>query len=152
MNPLLDGVDHINIYSKGQTELGRWLSNFTRQFFICDDGEFCSIEGYWYWLLCSHKNKEKLRDLHGYLAKKVGRELGTADWPQDDTNLKLPLEEFKKKIKTAMEIKLYSNLEMEKLFKVSTLPFTHYYTYGTKVIEVPENNWVLEHWETLRGS
>ena len=142
LNYKTDGIDHINIYSKGATELGRYLSNFTKEVFICDDGEFASIEGYWYWLNCNHPKKDRLKFLYGYLAKKVGRELGCKDWNDS--------EEFKIKIKTAMEIKLFSNTKMFKEFKKSKLPFTHYYVYNGKVMEVPENSWVLEHWEYLR--
>lgn len=25
----IDGIHHINIYSKGKTEVGKWLSNFS---------------------------------------------------------------------------------------------------------------------------
>lgn len=28
--PEMDGIDHINVYSKGKTELGKLLSNFAR--------------------------------------------------------------------------------------------------------------------------
>lgn len=137
-----DGIDHLNIYSKGQTELGRWLSNFTKEVFICDDGEFASIEGYWYWLSCKHKDKDKLRYLYGYMAKRVGRNLGCPDW--------LDAEEFKLKIKSAMEIKLFTNVKMFKEFKKNTLPFTHYYVFGGKIVDVPEAKWILDHWEYLR--
>jgi len=45
-----DGVTHINIYSKGRTTLGQMLSNFEDSPFTCEDGNFRSIEDYWYWL------------------------------------------------------------------------------------------------------
>ncbi len=133
-----DGIDHINIYSKGKTRLGIWLSNFQKEPFECEDGKFYSIEGYWYFLGCGN---EKLRKCYGYMAKKIGRESGAKDW--------LETEEFKNKIKKAMEIKLTLNPEMAKEFKYSVLPFKHYYIhYG--VIEVPEAKWILDHWELLR--
>ena len=46
INPQNDGVDHINIYSKGLTELGRFLSNFEHILITTEDGDFNSIEGY----------------------------------------------------------------------------------------------------------
>lgn len=142
-NPKIDGIDHINIYSKGETELGRWLSNFTKEYFMCDDGEFASIEGYWYWLLLEgNPKREQMRNMYGYLAKKIGRQLGAKDW--GDT------EEFKNKIKTAMQIKLLTNPKMKKEFKYSVLPFTHYYVVNGFVKEVPEGQWILDHWEYLR--
>lgn len=40
-----DGIDHINIYSKGKTTLGRMLSNFAcTPFTHPEDGKFASIE------------------------------------------------------------------------------------------------------------
>jgi len=47
----VDGVTHVNIYSKAKTELGRWLSNFAyAPIRITGHGRFASIEAYWYWL------------------------------------------------------------------------------------------------------
>jgi len=34
INPEEDGITHINIYSKGKTDLGRMLSNFAKLPFI----------------------------------------------------------------------------------------------------------------------
>ena len=72
MDSTTDGVDHINVYSQGKTQLGRNLSNFSR-FPICtDDGNFYSIEGYWYWLLTKD---DSLRKMWGFKAKAHGREM-----------------------------------------------------------------------------
>ena len=40
----LMGVDFINVYSKGNTNIGKWLSNFTRINITIDDYEVKSIE------------------------------------------------------------------------------------------------------------
>jgi hypothetical protein len=66
-----DGIDHINIYSKGKTELGRWLSNFSE----CAikhpfDGYFNSVEAYWYYDITGN---EDLRLTSGFEAKQLGR-------------------------------------------------------------------------------
>jgi len=45
-----DGIDHINLYSRGHTELGQYLSNFAYTPIQTEDGRFNSIEAYWYWL------------------------------------------------------------------------------------------------------
>ena len=50
INPKQDGISHVNIYSQGKTELGRMLSNFYHYQVITKDGNFTSVEGYWYWL------------------------------------------------------------------------------------------------------
>lgn len=139
-NPKKDGVDHINVYSKGNTLLGRFLSNFTEQpFNHPEDGKFNSVEGYWYWL--SSKD-DKLRKLSGYEAKKYGREIGAKDWLED--------EEFKRKIKLAIKTKINSNETMKKLLKNSDLPLTHYYVYGDKVVDVKEGKWITDYIENLR--
>lgn len=70
IDPNEDGISHINVYSKGRTGIGRFLSNFTFYPIHTVDGEFHSIEGYWYWLTC---RDDRLRYLHGYEAKKLGR-------------------------------------------------------------------------------
>ena len=49
--PNEDGITHINICSKGKTELGRLLSNFAHTpFWLQGAGRFESVEGYWFWL------------------------------------------------------------------------------------------------------
>jgi hypothetical protein len=51
IKPSEDGVTHINVYSRGNTELGRLLSNFAHTPFSHPEfGEFASVEGFWYWL------------------------------------------------------------------------------------------------------
>ncbi len=135
-SPVNDGIDHINVYSKGRTELGRFLSNFAASPIQTEDGRFMSIEGYWYWLGCTHPNKDNLRNLYGFAAKKAGRELGSPDWLSDD--------EFKIKISKAIVIKLYNNEKFKDWLLRNKLPLTHYYVYGGKVINVPEAEWILD--------
>lgn len=133
-----DGIDHINTYSKGKTELGRFLSNFARHRIKTEDGYFRSVEGYWYWLGCTHENKDRLKTLHGFNAKKVGRELGSPDWLDDDI--------FKNKIKKAITNKVETMPKhLQKEFLNCNLPFVHYYEYGGKVVNVPEADWIIDH-------
>ena len=140
-NPELDGVDHINVYSKAKTELGRFLSNFAYSPFTCEDGHFDSVEGYWYWL--SSKD-ERLRKLSGFKAKQLGREIGAKDW--------VDTEEFKDKIKKAILIKLTNNPKLGEQFrKYKNLPLTHYYNYQGKVVDVPKAQWILEIIENYRS-
>lgn len=92
INPENDGIDHINIYSKGKTDLGRFLSNFAHTPISSSQfGNFESIEGLWYWL---GTRNEKLRNLHGFLAKKIGRESKQV--------ITLPEQEFQSIIKAAI--------------------------------------------------
>lgn len=141
-----DGTVHINIYSKGETKLGRDLSNFAALSIKTPlDGTFSSLEGYWYWLSISpaRVEREKLRYLAGHEAKSLGRTLRGFDYSAD------PL--FKLKIVHAMVGKLIMHPALFEDFKVSTLPFRHYYVYGgDKRIEPENGQWVVTVWEMLR--
>lgn len=137
-----DGVTHINIYSRAKTCLGRGLSNFSHTPIETVDGTFQSIEGYWYWLGCSHVNKDQLRYVHGGMAKALGRELKSKDWKDE------PL--FKLKIYNAMLTKLILHDTILQDFLKNSLPFRHYYIYNSKIIEPKEGKWIIEMWEFLK--
>lgn len=139
---LQDGVDHINVYSKGETELGRFLSNFARAPIKTIDGPFESIEGYWYWLGCVHPNKDSLRKAYGFNAKSLGRDLGCSDW--------IDGEDFKNKIKAAIQIKLESNPVYLKELKNLKLPLKHYYVYKGKRVFAPKADWIIKFLETFK--
>lgn len=138
MDALDDGETHINIYSKGYTELGRFLSNFAHYPVQTEDGEFASIEGYWYWLSCKD---DKLRKLYGWEAKKYGRKVRAADGGDG--------EDFKRKICGAIKTKIMES-DMLYTFYMSELPFKHYYVYGGKIVEPKEGKWIIEFIEELR--
>lgn len=128
----VDGVDHINIYSKGLTEIGRWLSNFTHCSIETQHGNFNSVEGYWYWL--SSQN-QSLRLLSGFSAKKLGKESPKIQQLVD--------EEFRKYICQAIDLKIKTN--PKKVAEQCNLPLEHYYDYGGKKVIKPEYNWITEH-------
>lgn len=142
--PSKDGVDHINVYSKGKTELGRQLSNFYKSVFVLpDDGMFKSVEGYWFWL-GTGKQHESLRYSSGYTAKANGSKYA-----------KVVVEAFEEKIKSAIAAKIHQNPELEELLKQSTLPLEHYYYYGSeesnKVIPLPKYRWMVDWIEKIRA-
>lgn len=128
-----DGVSHINIYSKGQTELGRFLSNFSDCYVNIDGQVFRTIEGYWYWLGCKDN---RLLKTNGWESKKLGRELQVPDWNKDP--------EFERKIGYAITLKIISNEWCkQELIKSKDLPLYHYYTYGTKIMMVKDGLWII---------
>lgn len=139
-DPLKDGIDHINIYSKGITELGRYLSNWANAPVVTDDGYFASIEGYWYWL-SSHD--EVLRNLYGFKAKQVGKQISITG-----AHI-LPADQFRLKIRDACWAKIHTNQKMLTAFIQSALPFTHYYAYGGKVVNAG-HEWTTVMWEQYR--
>lgn len=137
-NPELDGIDHINIYSQGRTELGKNLSNFAHYQIETEDGKFQSIEGYWYWL---GRRDPRLYSAWGYNAKKIGEAL--------PMKVSLDPEVFKHKIRKAINIKITSHQRLQEEFVRSVLPFDHYYVYDG----VPRDagyKWIVEHLENIR--
>ena len=145
IDPSLDGITHINIYSKASTKLGRALSNFAPLGFeLPDDGKFESVEGYWYWLGTGCKH-ERLRALSGYEAKKYGKRLE-----------RIKVDNFEEKIKVALRCKLETHLGLKKAFTESVLPFKHYYYYGepanAKVVNVENCDWIVDYLHELRNA
>lgn len=135
-----DGIDHINIYSQGKTQLGKMLSNFYKCRINTNHGYFNSVEGYWFWLGLPSKaenEKEILRTLHGYQAKKIGTELvkkyGRCD-----------VEDFNRCILKAIWIKVKLN---KHLFtdEYKELPLEHYYNFGGKIVDVKDKyKWMID--------
>ena len=138
IDPHKDGIDHINVYSQGQTELGRWLSNFTFEPIITEDGAFDSIEGYWGWL---SNPDERYGKLSGYPAKKLAKEL-----PRIRT---FTMDQFKKKIELAIIAKAIARPDMITKLKESKLSLKHYYVFDGKVKNAGYQ-WILDTWEGLR--
>ena len=160
-----DGITHINIYSQGKTELGKFLSNFSYSPVETAHGKFLSMEGYYHYiksilaigqsslrdvlLVTNHNQLEHLRKLYGKYAQQHGRVLrqelmAQGIWFDDTVSIiKLPwfVEALKYKIRT-------SNLVTD--FLESTLPFTHYYVYGNTVNHKPHYNDLSEVLTDLR--
>lgn len=139
MDPKQDGITHINIYSKGRTELGRFLTNFAHLPIITEDGPFVSVEGYWYWL---SNNQEEMRTIFGYSAKKTGKTFPVVT--------QLSEQEFQRKIRQACWIKIHSNPLMLEVFKNSILPFTHYYVFSNGFVKMAGYEWITDMWTLYR--
>lgn len=138
----MDGVTHINIYSKGRTTLGQALSNFSDTPIDTLDGQFRSIEGYWYYLGTDHPSRVIFRDLFGSEAKLVGRQLKALDWQDSPV--------FKLKIYSAMLTKLILHDSILSEFQKNKLPFRHYYAFGGKICEPKEGKWIIDMWSFLQ--
>ncbi len=136
-SPETDGIDHINIYSKGKTLLGRLLSNFAdTPFTILNKGKFRTVEGFWYWTMTG---REELRNMSGWMCKDNGRKyLSIREHP---TELEL-LEAYRAKLEAHPDIKVMLNQ--------NSLPFAHYYCYGDKVVPANEWLWTAKLWEKLK--
>lgn len=140
IDPLEDGVTHVNIYSRGRTALGRFLSNYALTPIDTEDGPFRSIEGYWYWLSAQD---DRLRRMSGYAAKKLGRQLRAADWREDDW--------FRDKVVRALAAKLLANPEMLLELTRLSLPLDHYYVVsGGHTVRPEQGRWVIDFYEAVR--
>lgn len=143
IEPKEDGFTHVNIYSQGKTQLGKMLSNFYEFEIKTPDGKFMSVEAYWYWLgIADCEEKEVLRNLSGYEAKKVGSELEKKHGRRFD-------DDFQRKILKAIWYKVRKNKHMFGRF--AKLPFEHYYNYGGKVVDVKVKHlWMVEGIDKMR--
>lgn len=143
INILDDGVKHINIYSRGATELGRALSNFTRTPFMHPEyGYFESMEGFYFYVSTGFKH-EDLRDRWGSHAKIAGS--------QRD---RIPLDNFIEVVDGGCRAKVRCNGNIgDQIFR-STLPFAHYYVWGenaSKRAVVPvKHQWIVDSFEAIR--
>lgn len=147
-----DGITHINVYSRGRTELGRLLSNFAHTPFKHPYyGFFSSVEAFWYWLSLGKKH-DNLRSLYGISAKKAGavinEELAT------NGNKRPHIENFEAEIKFAILCKIEQNERLRDILKSSTLPLTHYYVWGDdknyRVTYPEEYKWIHEYISDVR--
>ena len=149
--PSLDGVTHINVYSRGKTELGRLASNFAHTPFEHPEyGHFSSIEGFWYWL-STNKHQDDFRGLYGFKAKEAGRLLRKE---LEATGSVVEVNAFKAEIKKAILCKFEQNATLRKMLLESTLPLCHYYVYGeepnVKIHQPSEYSWVHEYISDIR--
>lgn len=145
--PEQDGITHINVYSRGATEIGRMLSNFYYSPFIYQPyGKFNSVEGFWYWWFTGQQH-EQFRVLSGWGAKQEGKKY------RDDRIDKSGgiSDEDKRVVLEAIRCKLRQNKIIQVKLKQSCLPFSHYYAYGDKVVRLPEYDWMLDEFERIRN-
>ena len=138
-----DGITHINMYSKAKTKLGRMLSNFYEFPIETEDGIFCSVEGYWYWLSIdeSVKEREELRNLSGFQAKNRGIEILKST--NDNKNSRFDTE-FEYKILKAIWYKFRRNKDLI-LPEYRGLPIVHYYSYNGKIVDATHKYpWMID--------
>ena len=144
-DPQYDGVDHINVYSRGRTPLGQELSNLAHQSLQHPKyGFFASVEALWYWLGTGMQH-DHLRRLYSHSAKSAGIRLTGV--PVDQTF-------FNDTIKDGLRLKVVQNPKLCEALKKSTLPLRHYYVYGTNPFVIHErkkHHWQMECLEDIRN-
>ncbi len=174
--PENDGIDHINVYSLGKTNLGAKLSNFYKHTIVLtsDDidaaierkghyperTEFESIEGLWYWLQLYNPSKpdnrgyntevNELCHLSFAKAKRHGKTLRTRFLHRLPEDGHLDETEFRMIIMTAMTLRIITDPVTAIELAESTLPLDHYYV-NKGVRKDAGHRWVIDFWEELRN-
>ena len=145
IDPNEDGKTHINIYSKGRTFLGRFLSHRTLCELNLPEGRFLCVSAYWYHLTC--KEDSRLNRVHDWETELLATQLSPLPRKQQ-----LPAAELQAKIKKALDAKIKWSDYWQEEFTESELPFLHYYldAEGNVVDESRKYRWLLNHLEARR--
>lgn len=158
--PINDGIDHINVYTKAKTELGRLLTNLADVPLKHPKyGDFKSMEGLWYFLRTG-RVFEDFRKYNGFEAKKQGQKIMKSinrdqiANPEEEVSVDIT-EDFKNDIIDGIKAKLRQNKHLLNLLIQSNLPLCHYYYYGEidknpKVVYLPQHDWQIKAIEDIR--
>jgi len=151
-----DGVTHVNVYSRGRTELGRLLSNFSNLPFIFEEQIYASVEAWWYvnslvlWgCVFDEETREavsSLKFMHGASAKTLGRGLHSLLLGTERTQP--PSREVLKAVYHA-KIDAYPRLKSDLLG--CKLPFDHYYVMSERIVHTPKHRWTGQLWNEVRA-
>lgn len=133
----MDGVAHINIYSKAKTQLGFWLSNFSPLGISCGGHHFASVEAWWYWYETGKKH-DCLKSLTGFTAKKEGRKFEKVQRVTPVLFKKVAL------------LKIEQHPALKELLMTSTLPLVHYYEFNGKRTW-PTGDFTAQVWSEIRN-
>lgn len=137
LSPLDDGVTHINVYSKGETKLGRFLTNMSDFEVSTIHGDFSSMEGYWHWLVmfCIKPDfdPKHYQKLNCFEAKKKGKVIVESVPGLFEKTIEVKNDPiFRRMILYAITNKIQDTPGMIELVKTNILPYHHYYYYGPK--------------------
>lgn len=152
--PTGDGIDHINVYTKGNTVLGRALSHMSEYDLIHPiHGNFASLEAFYYYVAYFLDGTDvpygSIRDLDGYAAKAKAKE-----WKHklNDDQIYGTME-FRQLFLEGHKARLDRHPALKTALQDSKLPLTHYYYYGDKdnckVIDAG-GIWWLKYLESLK--
>lgn len=129
-----DGKDFINVYSRGDTTLGRILSNFALTPFTYLGKTYNSVEGFWY----TTTTGKDFSNLSGVLAKIKGR--------QAPHKFVHPTE---KVLLQVYRSKLRDNPYISKWLLENELPFAHFYVMYGKRVSADKFLWTADLWRKL---
>ncbi len=151
----IDGVHHVNVYSKGNTLLGKLLSNFAETNINVEGEIFASVESWWYWMKMKNLNEtfllpifsveqvEEIKNRPGFQAKEFFRKL----YKDKD----LSCNPTKEQLKKIYLLKLEQHPQIKELLLQNELPLRHYYIVYGKQIEPKEFLWTARLWQEIKN-
>lgn len=153
--PQTDGFDHINVYSKSRSKLGRMLSNFAHTPIKIREDHFESIESWWYYKKMNNINASALFPIFtleqlSEIKKKIGKdakEFFRSLYKYDSESYSPTKEELKE----AYLQKLIEHPHIEKALFENKLPIAHYYMMFDKKISADSTLWTAQLWEEIRS-
>lgn len=158
-----DGINHINIYSKSKSKLGRYLSHFSEFGFDIANDHFKTLEGYFYFVLLKYyfkkfnykvpkKVKEFLMTSKGVEIKKTMQDFFKINKIQNkDLNKIKSSKEFQNEILKGIEARLLQNKILIEELQKNSLPFEHYYVFGDKIIDKKDEfQYIINFYENFK--
>lgn len=153
LDPAMEGVTYINVYSKAKRPLGKRLSNLA--IYPSEHpvfGRFDTIEGLW-WFLATGAKDDRFRTWDGFTCRTEGKK--EVNRIKRETNNNLFRGDFQTRIKQGIAYKLLAHQKILNELLESDLPLVHYYAYKSgfdRVDVTPANNslWVIHFLEEIR--
>ncbi len=146
--PATDGIDHVNVYSRGRTPEGRLLSNFAPTPFTLHGVTFASVEGFYQSMrFDDDPTRRRVAGTAGGEAKawgnRSGKRPGDPVRAWDGRVVAFKGDEFYAQVGDGIRARVAQNPAVAAaLVATENLPLTHYYVRGRRVI-VPRGKDVL---------
>lgn len=162
-----DGLDHINVYSRGKTLLGKYLSNFARTPVMISTLRFASVESWWFYKKMKNINAKYTADKLYSRIPFSSEDLGIVQnligvdakyffnqkvkainyLKSEDLDYAEPTPE---QVEAVFRLKVNQNTEVRRLLKESTLPFAHYYEMHGHKVNADKYLYMADIWFKIR--
>lgn len=170
INNSTDEKNHIKVYSKAKSELGRELSNFAHTPFIYNELEFASVEAWWHWYKLSNAKMTGLFKDMNVVSEEELDHLRTLDGPDvyrngeiislgaksEGSRLAKKYEGLamaspnKAVLKPIYYLKLANSARLKDMLVNSTLPFYHYKDNIGDYMNT-HYQWTADLWDEIRS-
>jgi predicted NAD-dependent protein-ADP-ribosyltransferase YbiA (DUF1768 family) len=158
LSPRTDGIDHLNIYSRGRTAEGRLLSNFAETPFVLDGVRFASVEAWYQAPRFDHEAmRRKVTGMSGAPCKKLGdtqgKKAGAPVRLFDGRIVPYDGADYRAAFSQAIRAKVAQNPDVRNaLMATESLALTHYYVMmGRPVMPRGEDGVLAGHMNAIRA-